>query len=105
MSNARHDRLSSDRLMSERLASDRLTSERLPSERLRFDHLQAEIERMRYQAGRQRKDIAQLAKARIATLPAEALLARMLARIENLCAQRDKLREQLGLAHRKRGAA
>jgi hypothetical protein len=69
----------------------------------RLDYLRAEIERMRYQVIRQRKDIAQLTKARINTLPAEALLARMLVKIENLCAQRDKLRQAMGPA--RRGAA
>jgi hypothetical protein len=92
-------------MLSPHLASDRVSSEHLPSDRARYAHLQSEIERMRYQVSRQRKDIAQLAKAKINTLPAEALLARMLVKIENLCAQRDKLRNQLGLAHRKRGVA
>jgi hypothetical protein len=84
---------------------DRAKAERLPSERLRLDHLRAEIERARYQLGRQRKDIAQLARARIDTAAAEALLKRMLARTEELCAQRDALRARLGLLHQKRGVA
>jgi hypothetical protein len=54
-----------------------------------------EIERMRVQVGRQRKDILQLQRAGIPTDSAEALLARMLTKIDELCAERDKLKGQL----------
>jgi hypothetical protein len=37
-----------------------------------------------------RKDIQSLQRAGISTLPAEALLARMQATVDNLCAERDK---------------
>jgi hypothetical protein len=46
--------------------------------------IRAEIERMRVQVSRQRKEILQLQKAGINSLPAEALLARMLANIDNM---------------------
>ena len=56
--------------------------------------IRAEIERMRVQVSRQRKEILQLQKAGINSLPAEALLARMLANIDNLCAERDRLKRE-----------
>jgi hypothetical protein len=55
--------------------------------------IRGEIERMRAQVGRQRKEILQLQRAGIATASAEALLGRMQAKIENLCAQRDDLKK------------
>jgi hypothetical protein len=58
---------------------------------------------MRYQANRQKNEIRQLEKARINTLPAEALLARMMVAIESLCAQRDRLRDEQGITYAKRG--
>jgi len=69
----------------------------------RLDYIRAEIERMRYQANRQKNEIRQLEKARINTLPAEALLARMMVTIESLCAQRDRLRDEQGITYAKRG--
>jgi hypothetical protein len=51
----------------------------------------AEIERMRTQILRQRKEIQALQRAGISTLPAEALLARMQATVDNLCADRDRM--------------
>ena len=57
-----------------------------------IDHIRAEIERMRVQVGRQRREILQLQRAGINSLPAEALLARMLSRIDLLCADRDRLK-------------
>jgi hypothetical protein len=58
---------------------------------MNLEQIRAEIERMRYQISRQRKEIQSLQRAGISTLPAEALLARMQATVDNLCAQRDKL--------------
>jgi hypothetical protein len=58
---------------------------------------------MRYQANRQKNEIRQLKKARIITLPAEALLARMMVMIDSLCAQRDRLRDEQGITYAKRG--
>ncbi|WP_375412429.1 hypothetical protein [uncultured Bradyrhizobium sp.] len=49
---------------------------------------------MRFQVGRQRKEISQLQQAKIATAPAEALLGRMLNRIDELCVERDRLRKE-----------
>ena len=57
---------------------------------MELEHIRAEIERMRHQISRQRKDIQSLQRAGISTLPAEALLARMQATVDNLCAERDK---------------
>ena len=56
--------------------------------------IRAEIERMRVQVSRQRKEILSLQKAGINSLPAEALLARMLANIDNMCAERDRLKRE-----------
>ena len=62
---------------------------------MNLEHIRAEIERMRHRISRQRKDIQSLQRAGINTLPAEALLARMQATVDNLCAERDKcVREQ-----------
>ena len=57
----------------------------------KLERIRAEIQRMRHQISRQRKDIQSLQRAGISTLPAEALLARMQATVDNLCAERDKL--------------
>lgn len=53
--------------------------------------VRAEIERMRLQVSRQKKDIRQLEEAEIGTDSALALLKRMTDRIEKLCAARDRL--------------
>lgn len=58
-----------------------------------LNFIRNEIERMRTQVGRQRKEILQLQRAGIGTASAEALLSRMQAKIESLCAERDKLKE------------
>jgi len=58
---------------------------------MNLEHIRAEIERMRHQILRQRKDIQSLQLGGIGTLPAEALLARMQATVDNLCAERDRL--------------
>jgi hypothetical protein len=49
--------------------------------------IRAEIERMRFQVGRQRKEILQLQRA-------ELLLARMHTKIDGLCEERDRLKKQ-----------
>ena len=54
--------------------------------------VRSEIERMRGQVSRQRKEILQLQRAGIPTASAEALLGRMLAKIDDLCVQRDELK-------------
>ena len=58
---------------------------------MNLEHIRAEIERMRQQISRQRKDIRSLQRDGICTAPAEALLARMQATVDNLCAVRDRL--------------
>ena len=53
-----------------------------------------EIEHMRVQVGRQRKEILQLQRAGISTASAELLLARMHTKIDGLCAERDRLKKE-----------
>jgi len=55
-----------------------------------IDHIRAEIEHMRVQVYRQRGEIRQLQRAGIPTASAEALLDRMLNKIDGLCAERLK---------------
>jgi hypothetical protein len=52
--------------------------------------VRAEIEHMRRQILRQRREIHDLEKAGIPTTSADELLARMLAKVERLCAERDR---------------
>jgi hypothetical protein len=67
-----------------------------------LSYLRAEIERMRTQILRQRKEILALQRAGISTLPAEALLARMQTSVDTLCVQRDQRRkEQTGPTKKK----
>jgi hypothetical protein len=60
-----------------------------------IDHIRGEIERMRVQVGRQRKEILQLRRAGISTASAELLLGRMHSKIDDLCAQRDRLKKDV----------
>jgi len=60
-----------------------------------IEHVRSEIERMRTQVGRQRGEIRQLQRAGIPTTSAEALLERMLNKIDALCAKRDELKRDL----------
>jgi hypothetical protein len=53
--------------------------------------IRAEIEHMRRQIHRQRKEIQDLARAGIPIKSAEELLARMLAKVDELCVERDRL--------------
>ena len=53
--------------------------------------IRAEIEHMRRQVERQRKDIQSLQLAGISTGSAEELLAKMLTKVDELAAQRDRL--------------
>jgi hypothetical protein len=57
---------------------------------VQLNYVRSEIERMRNQVGRQRKEILLLQRAGISTASADALLQRMLDKIDCLCAQRDK---------------
>ncbi|WOH47454.1 hypothetical protein RX328_25055 [Bradyrhizobium sp. sBnM-33] len=61
-----------------------------------IDFIRNEIEHMRTQVGRQRKEILQLQRAGISTAAAELLLQRMLAKIEGLCDERDRLKKEEG---------
>jgi hypothetical protein len=63
---------------------------------MQLDQLRAEIERMRVQVHRQRGDIRQLQHAGISTASAEALLKRMLTKIDGMCAERDRLKKAQG---------
>jgi hypothetical protein len=60
----------------------------------KLDFIRSEIERMRTQIGRQRREILLLQRAGIATASAETLLKRMLDKVESLCAQRDGLKKE-----------
>ncbi|WP_298372326.1 hypothetical protein [uncultured Bradyrhizobium sp.] len=60
-----------------------------------LEFLRSEIERMRVQVGRQRKEILQLQRAGIPTRSAEELLQRMLGKIDGLCAERAQMKAQL----------
>ena len=51
-----------------------------------LDHIRSEIAFMRLQVGRQRKEILLLQRTGIPTTSAEALLQRMLDKIDSLCA-------------------
>ena len=59
-----------------------------------LDHVRSEIEHMRVQVVRHRKEILQLERAGISTVAAEALLQRMLDKIDRLCEERDKLKKE-----------
>ena len=59
-----------------------------------LDHVRAEIEHMRVQVQRQRREILQLQRAGISTASAELLLGRMHAKIDDLCAERERLKKE-----------
>jgi hypothetical protein len=59
-----------------------------------IDSILAEIERYRCQVRRRRKEILQLQRAGISTAATETLLQRMLAKIDTLRTQRDKLKAE-----------
>jgi len=61
-----------------------------------LDHVRSEIEFMRTQVSRQRKEILQLQRAGISTSSAELLLTRMQAKIDGLCTERDRLKAEQG---------
>jgi hypothetical protein len=61
-----------------------------------LDHVRFEIEHMRVQLLRQRREILQLQRAGISTAAAELLLGRMQAKIEDLCDERDRLKKEEG---------
>jgi hypothetical protein len=57
-----------------------------------LDDVRSEIGRMRAEVNRQRGEIRQLQRAGIPTTSAEALLERMLDKVDVLCAERDRLK-------------
>ena len=60
-----------------------------------LNSIRGEIEHMRRQIHRQRKDIQDLQRAGICAVSAEALLARMFTKVDELALERDRLiREQ-----------
>jgi hypothetical protein len=59
-----------------------------------LNHIRSEIERMRLQVSRQRKEILRLQRAGISTASAELLLARMHTKIDQLCAERGAAQER-----------
>jgi hypothetical protein len=59
-----------------------------------IEFIRGEIERVRYQVQRQRREITQLQRAGIPCTSAEALLDRMLNKIDALCAERDRLKRE-----------
>jgi hypothetical protein len=54
-------------------------------------HIRADIENRRRQIMRQRKEIQALQRAGISTVSAEELLGRMLAKVDELASERDRL--------------
>ena len=58
--------------------------------------IRAEIEHTRRQVQRLRGEIRELQHSGIASTSAEALLDRMLKKIDDLCAERDRLKRVLG---------
>jgi hypothetical protein len=65
---------------------------------MQITYIREEIERRRRQILRQRREIRDLQRAGIPTKSAEELLARMLSKVDDLCAERDRL---VGEARRK----
>jgi hypothetical protein len=60
-----------------------------------LESVRREIEHMRVQSGRQRKEILQLQRAGIPTASAELLLLRMQVKIDQLCIKRQELKQEL----------
>jgi hypothetical protein len=57
---------------------------------MQLSSIRAEIEHMRRQIHRQRREIRDLQRAGIPTSSAEQLLARMLSKVDELCVERDQ---------------
>ena len=58
-----------------------------------LEYVRSEIEHMRAQISRQRKEILQLQRAGIGTASAEALLSRMQAKVDALVSLRDEMKK------------
>ena len=67
---------------------------------MQIAYIREEIERRRRQILRQRREIRDLQRADIPTKSAEELLARMLSKVDELCAERDRLVSQCRIAKR-----
>jgi hypothetical protein len=61
---------------------------------VQLEFVRSEIERMRVQVHRQRGEIRQLQRAGIPAASAEALLERMLNKIDEPCAARERLKKE-----------
>ena len=59
-----------------------------------LNYVRTEIERMRVQVSRQRKEILQLQRSGISTASAELLLVRMHAKIDQLRSERERLKAE-----------
>ena len=58
---------------------------------MQITYIREEIERRRRQIQRQRREIRDLQRAGIPTKSAEELMARMQTKVDELCAERDRL--------------
>ena len=56
-----------------------------------LEHVRNEIEHLRLQIRRQRKDILALQRAGLSLTASESLLGRMQAKVDALCVERDRL--------------
>ena len=61
-----------------------------------LDHVRSEIEHMRVQVGRQRREILHLQRAGLSTAAAELLFGRMHAKIDDVCDERERLKKEEG---------
>jgi hypothetical protein len=68
-----------------------------------IEFIRAEIQRTRLQVLRHRNEIMQLQRAGLPTTSAEALLDRMLHKIDDLCGERDRLKGEHQQPRRKLG--
>ena len=68
-----------------------------------IEFVRGEIQRTRLQVLRHRREIMQLQRAGLPTTSAEALLDRMLNKIDDLCAERDRLKREQQRPRRKLG--
>ncbi len=67
---------------------------------MQITYTREEIERRRRQILRQRREIRDLQRAGIPTKSAEELLTRMQSKVDDLCAERDRLVGQCRIAKR-----
>lgn len=68
-----------------------------------LEFIRADIERRRRQIARQRKEILDLQRAGVSTKSAEELLARMLGKVDELCAERGPPRRGIAPQVRRQG--